>query len=256
MGLLTGEGGEDPRFIGPQATSEYNALFGVAESGVPVEGLPSGPGSADSHWRESVFGNEIMTPALGSGTTFPLSRVTIAALADMGYEVDMSQADAYSPSVDDPPIVDEPPVVDEPSVESSFDSSTGRLRVSATEEVEIAITAEDGTVRILVDNESDTTLAALNPADVQSIVVEGSGGDDRIDLSGVTTAAFGSLEGVTILGGDGNDTILGSDLADLIDAGNGNDSVLGDVGVGVDNLTGTTGDDTMADDGTDNLVWL
>ena len=46
------------------------------------------------HWRQSVFGDELMTPAF-TGNVHPLSRVTVASLADLGYVVNLAAADAY-----------------------------------------------------------------------------------------------------------------------------------------------------------------
>jgi hypothetical protein len=54
-----------------------------------------GQGSAKSHWRESVYDSEVMT-SLAEYGSMPLSRLTIGALADLGYGVDYSKADAYS----------------------------------------------------------------------------------------------------------------------------------------------------------------
>ncbi|MCI0458891.1 MAG: hypothetical protein L0Z62_18180, partial [Gemmataceae bacterium] len=96
LGLLTGAGTTNPRFLGARATAEYNALFGTSATSVPVEGRPSPVGSRDGHWRESVFGNELLTPYI-SGSSNPLSRVTVAALADLGYTVNLSAADTYAP---------------------------------------------------------------------------------------------------------------------------------------------------------------
>jgi hypothetical protein len=91
--LLTGNPGADPRFVGPQATAEWQALSGESTA-VPVE-AGGGAGTAYSHWRDSVFGNELMTGMIGLGVS-PLSRVSIASLGDLGYHVDLSQADPYS----------------------------------------------------------------------------------------------------------------------------------------------------------------
>lgn len=52
------------------------------------------------HWSESIFGDEMMTPVspvLGSGNPALLSRISIGALQDLGYKVDYSKADIYSP---------------------------------------------------------------------------------------------------------------------------------------------------------------
>lgn len=45
-------------------------------------------------WRESVFGNELMTREL-STLGNPLSVVTLGAMADLGYVVKFTAADAY-----------------------------------------------------------------------------------------------------------------------------------------------------------------
>jgi hypothetical protein len=94
LGLLSGAGTADPEFTGGQATAQYDAIFGSKAHSVPVEGSPAPPGSADGHWRQSVFGDELMTPAF-TGNVHPLSRVTVASLADLGYVVNLAAADAY-----------------------------------------------------------------------------------------------------------------------------------------------------------------
>ena len=96
FGLAQGVGGLDPRFIGPSAMREFQALRGP---GAPLEGVPlansGGPGTRDSHWREEVFGNELMSGFLDTGVN-PLSRLTVGALEDVGYEVDYDAADPYT----------------------------------------------------------------------------------------------------------------------------------------------------------------
>jgi hypothetical protein len=94
-GLISGAGTSNPRFTGQRATAEYNAIFGLHETSVPVENT-GGAGTRDAHWRESVFSTEIMTGWAGPGSSLPLSRMTIASLADLGYQVDMSKANSYS----------------------------------------------------------------------------------------------------------------------------------------------------------------
>lgn len=93
--LLTGIGTPDPRFVGEGATDEYNNIFGVSESGVPVE-ADFGPGTALSHWDEDLFGNELMTGFINFGEN-PLSRITAASMGDLDYEVNVDAADAYTP---------------------------------------------------------------------------------------------------------------------------------------------------------------
>ena len=60
---------------------------------VPVANT-GGPGTADAHWRESVFDNELMTGYIDSGSN-PLSAVTVGSLADIGYGVDLAASDPY-----------------------------------------------------------------------------------------------------------------------------------------------------------------
>jgi hypothetical protein len=95
-GLLSGRGGSNPIFTGVQATAEYNSLFGTTARGVPVENT-GGSGTRDAHWRETVFGNELMTGWVGPGNELPMSRITIASLADLGYTVNLAAADSYVP---------------------------------------------------------------------------------------------------------------------------------------------------------------
>lgn len=89
--------GTDPHFTGPQAIAAFNAVGGTTYTGgakVPVENF-GGDGTADAHWRESVFDNELMTGFINQGNN-PLSRVTVASLADLGYTVNLAASDPYS----------------------------------------------------------------------------------------------------------------------------------------------------------------
>ena len=90
--LLTGAGTADPRFTGVTARAVW-AELGGSSANVPVENT-GGPGTADSHWRESVFGAELMTGFLNPGTN-PITRLTLAALADVGYGVDLDAAEGF-----------------------------------------------------------------------------------------------------------------------------------------------------------------
>ena len=92
--LVTGEGTSDPRFTGPQALREWQALGGIGS--VPLENT-GGSGTADAHWREATFRTEIMTGFVSPvGTPNPFGRITIAAMADLGYVVDYDAADSYA----------------------------------------------------------------------------------------------------------------------------------------------------------------
>ena len=100
LNLLAGAvsgGGTDPHFTGPKALAAFDRIGGSAYTGglkVPVEDS-GGPGTTDGHWRESVFGNELMTGFVSLGAN-PLSIVTVASMGDEGYVVNYSGADTYT----------------------------------------------------------------------------------------------------------------------------------------------------------------
>lgn len=91
--LLKNAGKANPTFVGAKAEKEFGALKGTGPTPVPVENT-GGIGTRDSHWRETVFGNELMTGFVGAVGN-PLSRMTVASLADLGYVVDLNAAEAY-----------------------------------------------------------------------------------------------------------------------------------------------------------------
>lgn len=115
---VTGIGTADPRFLGSNAVREYNRIFGVTGTGVPLFERskvtpPDYDGSYGSHWRDDVFNNAAMTVAASSryfelmtaeydpDTTLPngqpipsyLSSITVGAMADLGYRVNYAAAD-------------------------------------------------------------------------------------------------------------------------------------------------------------------
>jgi Ca2+-binding RTX toxin-like protein len=90
-GLIGGAGSTNPRFLGTNAVAEYNLRFGLSETSVPVENT-GGAGTANVHWRDSVLGDELMTGVFNAGVN-PLTRLTVAQFADLGYQVDFARAD-------------------------------------------------------------------------------------------------------------------------------------------------------------------
>ncbi len=108
--------GADTHFTGPLAIEAFDDAGGTQYTGgskVPVENSGE-EGSADAHWRESVLRNELMTPGLNPGSN-PLSAISIQSLADLGYRVDVTQADPYGivftaaglvAQQQDPPLID------------------------------------------------------------------------------------------------------------------------------------------------------
>ena len=93
--LLLGAGSPDPTFSGPEAINRFNSVGGTNYSGakVPVENTGS-PGTRDAHWRESVFGPELMTGLLDTPSD-RLSVVSVGAMQDLGYTVNFNAAEVY-----------------------------------------------------------------------------------------------------------------------------------------------------------------
>ncbi|WP_419947566.1 leucine-rich repeat protein [Candidatus Palauibacter sp.] len=89
--------GADTHFTGPLAIAAFDERGGANyDDGekVPVENT-AGPGSADSHWRESVLAHELMTPFQAVGERDLLSLITVQSLADLGYAVKVGLAEIY-----------------------------------------------------------------------------------------------------------------------------------------------------------------
>ena len=78
----------DTHFNGPLAIAAFDDAGGRDYTGkkVPVEKMDG------SHWRYSVLEGELMVPGGGGA----LSSITVQSLADLGYGVDVTQADPYT----------------------------------------------------------------------------------------------------------------------------------------------------------------
>ncbi|MFT3785445.1 MAG: fibronectin type III domain-containing protein [Tepidisphaeraceae bacterium] len=94
-GLVNTSSSTNPLFTGSQALAEYRTLANdPTATGVPIEN-EGAVGTVSQHWRRSTFGNELLNGFIVTGT-MPLSRVTVAQFADLGYTVNLSAANAYS----------------------------------------------------------------------------------------------------------------------------------------------------------------
>ena len=76
----------DLYFNGPLAVAAFDDAGGRDYTGAKV---PLGDGG---HWRRSVLEGELMVPGGGGA----LSAITVQSLADLGYGVDVTQADLYT----------------------------------------------------------------------------------------------------------------------------------------------------------------
>lgn len=92
---------------------------------------------------------------------------------------------------------------------------------------------------------------------IEKLVASGLNGADKINLSALSASdiAAAGLTGITVDGGQGADTLIGSDGNDVIRGGSGvyNDSLVG--GLGNDTLDGAQGTDTLdGGDGVDSCL--
>jgi hypothetical protein len=102
-GVLAGAGTAATRYTGALGVGGCISMGGatVCPGSVPVENL-GGAGTADSHWRESVFFNELMTGFIQRPSQVqtrpinPLSVMTIQSIGDIGYQVNPKAADDYT----------------------------------------------------------------------------------------------------------------------------------------------------------------
>jgi len=87
-GLIRGAGTSNPTFIGGHALQEYRTLANDPTlTGIPLANT-GGPGTREGHWRERTFGDELFTGYI-SGNVRAISRMSVASLRDLGYEVNM-----------------------------------------------------------------------------------------------------------------------------------------------------------------------
>jgi hypothetical protein len=98
--LYTGDT-PDPGFLGENALRECRQEHGgggTCVAQVPIEnctGIPGcGSGTIYGHWRELVFDSELMTGYIDPPRP-AFSRMSIAAIGDLGYPVDLDQAEHY-----------------------------------------------------------------------------------------------------------------------------------------------------------------
>lgn len=87
LNLLEGEKTDTPTYVGANAIAQYQSYGKPTAKAVPVQPIVLG------HWDEDYLGTELMTPYADDRNQ--LSRVTLGALADLGYTVNYGRADHY-----------------------------------------------------------------------------------------------------------------------------------------------------------------
>jgi hypothetical protein len=101
-GVLAGAGTPQTRFTGAMGVGGCVGIGGatVCPGSVPVENT-GGAGTADAHWRDQTFFNELMTgfvntrASVPSGLLNPFSVISVQSLGDIGYVVNPKAADPY-----------------------------------------------------------------------------------------------------------------------------------------------------------------
>ncbi|MBO0348213.1 S8 family serine peptidase, partial [Phormidium pseudopriestleyi FRX01] len=90
-GLVNYAGTPLAQYNGKNAVDEFQKAGGLKDT-VALE--TEGNGSASLHWHQQLFPDEIMTADLNgfTGEPAPISAVTIASLADLGYVVNLDRA--------------------------------------------------------------------------------------------------------------------------------------------------------------------
>ena len=94
---LPSSSGVDTRYTGVNAVVGFDLIGGTTYTGggkVPVENTQGGAGTRDSHWRESVLQNELMTGFINTGLN-PLSILSVRLMQDLGYTVNTLAADPF-----------------------------------------------------------------------------------------------------------------------------------------------------------------
>jgi Ca2+-binding RTX toxin-like protein len=123
---------------------------------------------------------------------------------------------------------------------SKHPTEEGRVLFQRTNLVPFFIDIDDCELVTLQTQSGDDSifLNSLHGTDVRQVRVEGGAGNDLIDATGLNRQVSTML-----FGGDGNDTVLGSNGFDVIDGGSGNDNLNGNAGFDV--VFGGDGNDTL-----------
>ena len=122
----------------------------------------------------------------------------------------------------------------------------GTLRILGTDEIDIVRIQRAGAqFRVDANFGGVVEQEFFEIGDVTGFIVDALGGNDDVRLISVDPPA-------TLLGGDGNDELRGSNGADSIVGGSGNDSIL--AGKSVDTVWGGEGNDTVISGPGDDFI--
>jgi Ca2+-binding RTX toxin-like protein len=172
---LEGNNTPNPKFTGTDAINQYQRIFRSTDNFVPVE-ADGGPGTAYGHWDEPTLDSELMSGILSPGKN-PLSAITIAALADLGYQVNLDAADDYDPFTAS--------IVSQQETTTSFDFHAN--------------------VYLTRGNNEDNDILGTPANDL----IEGGAGNDLLSGLNGNDTLIGGSDRDTLKGGNGDDSLTG-----------------------------------------------
>ncbi len=175
----------DPRFVGKNAVTAYKEILAASgrptEDSVPVENTGGG-GSIDSHWREFLFNDELMSSS-AEPTNEPLSKLTAASLIDIGYTVNLNSAAVEPYTI---PAAPEPATFKQLApTATTYEDFVDFVRVDGAEG---AITGLVQGVDLFIDESASATdPASKNPANSTS-------GCEASDFTGFTSGRIALIQ--------------------------------------------------------------
>lgn len=72
----------------PLTAAAYYSLISDTSGNIPLQ-------STGSHWNETVFSTELMTPLIGQEEKLITSKLTLTAMKELGWDIDLSKADSF-----------------------------------------------------------------------------------------------------------------------------------------------------------------
>lgn len=72
----------------PLTAAAYHSLISGSSGNIPLQ-------STGAHWKESVFSTELMTPLIGGEAELITSKLTLTAMKELGWNIDLSKAEPF-----------------------------------------------------------------------------------------------------------------------------------------------------------------
>ena len=142
----------------------------------------------------------------------------------------------------------------------AFNPTNGILSITGTADADVVnITQADTTLSVVVDGAAAET---FDTTDINELLFIGNAGNDSLtNASDIRLVALAGPGNDTLIGGSGNDVLIGQDGNDTISGGAGNDILGGNDGndslngnEGNDDLRGGIGTDTLNGDAGNDII--